>query len=148
MEDSHDFALAMLETSKSIGNDLTKPLLQSAVVMREAVSSNFDYRSGPDGMAWPERKDNKPHPLLEETGALRAAATEDGAGHIERIEGNELQFGVSPSGSSEGGIPGAGVHNFGYPEKNIPQREFLGVSEEHEEAIGEIFADWLVEEIV
>jgi hypothetical protein len=39
----------------------------------------------------------------------------------------ELATGVN-KGVREGGIPGAAVHKFGYPARNIPQREYLYAS--------------------
>jgi phage gpG-like protein len=105
----------------------------------EGVLENFANQQSPDGSAWPARKNiGDGHPLLFETGSLYDAATGGGAGHIGRVEDNTLIFGVDKSGGS-GGIPGAGVHNFGF--KNIPQREFLGMPEEQEDQCGEFIAD-------
>ncbi len=49
---------------------------------------------------------------------------------------DSLLVGVDKSGGI-GGIPGAGVHNYGYPEKNIAQREFLGLGERRLEEVND-----------
>jgi phage gpG-like protein len=114
-----------------------------APVLRQGIDEHFAARSTPAGNAWPRRKDNKPHPLLEETGTLRAAATTEGAmGHVERVEENVLTLGVDKS-VDEGGLPGARAHQEGYREGNIPPRQYLGFSEETAERSTEVVADKL-----
>lgn len=95
--------------------------------LRQGFANNFERRVGSTGMAWPPRKDSLDHPLLILSGALLAAVTGTGAGSIEVIEARELRVGVDKS-VDIGGIPGAAVHNFGFPDRNIPQREYLYAS--------------------
>ena len=127
--DSMDKMAGVLEASFPELLKAVEPLVEDAVI------ENFARQESPEGVAWPERKKlGDGHPLLVETqtegsGSLFGAATGQAGGHVSRIEGDTLIFGVDKDGGI-GGIPGAGVHNYGYPEKNIPQREFLGVSEE------------------
>jgi hypothetical protein len=45
-------------------------------------------------------------------------------------DGTELRVGVD-KGTKLGGIPGAAVHNFRYPPRNIAQREWAGIDEDH-----------------
>jgi len=116
-----------------------------APVLRQGIDQHFQQRATPGGMAWPQRKDKKPHPLLEETGTLRSAATSKGAvGHVERVEGDTLTLGVDKT-IDEGGLPGAAVHQYGYPEGNIPQRQYLGFSEETTDRSADVVADKLAE---
>ena len=110
-----------------------------------AIMENFLGSKSPDGTTWPPRKNpGDGHPLLIETGALMLAATTPGtAGHVSRVEGDSLVVGVDKDGGI-GGIPGAGVHNYGFAERNVPQREFMGIDEDTADACGEVIADKLL----
>jgi hypothetical protein len=101
------------------------------------------------GSAWPPRKDpGDGHPLLIETGALQAAATGKHAASVHRIvDRTELQLGVDPGASNEGGIPWAVTHQEGNPAVNIAQREFAGISDETADKCAEIVADHKLAEI-
>jgi len=95
------------------------------LIVQAGIVGNFAEAVGPDGARWPARVDNLPHPELVDTTALAMAATGQGPGVIKRVVGgNTIQVGVDKS-VDLGGIPGAAVHNFGYPKKGIPQREWL-----------------------
>jgi phage gpG-like protein len=39
--------------------------------VRSLISEGFEARQAPDGKAWAKRADDKPHPILEETGKMR-----------------------------------------------------------------------------
>jgi phage gpG-like protein len=153
--------------SRSIADDLTEPLELCKEPISEGISRAFDTATSPEGQAWPPRVFDAPHPLLQESGELRAAATGQGSAHIERIEGGtELLWGVDKQ-SGGGGVPGAAVHQFGatiHPvekqflrfeigdkvifatEVTIPARPYLGFSEETVGACEDIFGDWLQEQ--
>jgi phage gpG-like protein len=115
-------------------------------VVYKGIEDNFVYAETPDGVGWPDRKEiGDGHPLLVETrtegsGSLFSAATGQGGGSVKRIEGNTLIIGVDKEGGI-GGIPGAGVHNFGYPPRNVPQREFLGVHESRMDELTETLVE-------
>jgi phage gpG-like protein len=119
----------------------------------ENIVENFARQESPDGLAWPERKKvGDGHPLLVETnsegsGSLLAAATGQGGGHVSRIEGDTLVVGVDKAGGI-GGIPGAGVHNYRYPEKNIPQREYLGIGKATEDECIDLIGERAMQEMV
>jgi hypothetical protein len=124
------------------------------------IRDNFLGAHDPDGSDWPTRKDPKPavgwprggaqstpamHPLLIDTGALsEAAGTPDAPGSICEVSDATLMIGVNKDGG-EGGIPGAAVHNYGYFEKNIAQREYLGIREETAEICDGILLDKCLE---
>ena len=95
-------------------------------VIADGFQNNFAAASGPFS-SWPPRKDSKPHPLLNETGALLSATQPGQKGNVTNIGPRDLETGVDKS-VRDGGIPGAAVHNFGYPPRNIPQREYLYAS--------------------
>lgn len=120
-----------------VETDLDDPLLACAPVLQAGFGENFDRASSPDGTVWPARKSNRSRRtptgaldegLLDDTGALKAAATGEGAGGVVRVDGGRtLLVGVDKS-VDLGGLGGAAVHNFGYSPQNIPQREYLAVS--------------------
>lgn len=118
--------------------------MQEAVVtVQESFRKRFDSQSAPDGSAWPARKPpTGGWPLLNKTGALKDAATGAGAGAIAESGDKFATVGINKS-VNQGGIPGAAVHNFGFPERNIPQREFIGVEEPALLNIEEMIADEL-----
>jgi phage gpG-like protein len=39
--------------------------------VRRLITEGFEKRQAPDGKAWAKREDDKPHPILEETGKMR-----------------------------------------------------------------------------
>lgn len=108
---------------------LKGPLTQCLDILGGGFEVNFHRAEDSRGGAWPARKDNKPHPLLQETGALLGATQKGGAGNISQVEDRQLATGVDKS-VDLGGIPGAAVSNFGYPPRNIPQREYLYATED------------------
>lgn len=117
-----------------------------AAILGESFQQNFSKKQGSTGSAWPARKDKKTHPLLQETGALLGATQTGGPGHVEQIGERDLAIGVN-KGVKLGGIPGAAVHNFGYPDRNIPQREFLYASETTLDRAAAVLADGALETI-
>ncbi|MFA5752634.1 MAG: hypothetical protein WC910_06165 [Bacteroidales bacterium] len=105
-------------------------------VVKEGVSANFEGSVDPDGNPWPPRKiEGDGHPLLIQSGELKAAAT---GGHIAEVNKDELRIGVD-KGAGGGGIPGAGSHNYGYGA--VPQREFMGLNEEYLDKCQDILAE-------
>lgn len=108
-------------------------------VLLMAIDDCFLRRQNPSGTPWPGRKDSKPHPLLEESGALRAAATSQAPGHIEEITDHSATVGVEKI--ELGGLMGALAHQFGYAKGNIPKREFLGISTDAMDICAEETAD-------
>jgi phage gpG-like protein len=86
---------------------------------RDAFTSSADPITDSD---WAPRVDpGDGHPLLIDTGALLQAATGGGAGHVRVVSPREMVSGVD-----KGAVVYAAVHNFGWPDRNIPQRRYLG----------------------
>lgn len=78
--------------------------------------------------AWKQRKDRKPHPILEETGTLKRSIKREslpGKNKGVRIFTDPKAFG---SASRHQGYCYAGIHNDGLKSKNIDQRRFMGHS--------------------
>lgn len=126
------------------------PLVEELETVQEAfhdgVRDNFVFAQDAMGNGWPSRKDEGDgHPLLQENGDLLVAAT-GGPRSIVEIVGRELSIGLDASGKGIS-TAGAAVHNFGYPERNIPQREYLYASEETADNMVEVFADAATERI-
>lgn len=130
--------LAMINAALSDGSfqeTLKGPVLDE---VRGGIRENFASESGPDGESWPARKARGDgHPLLQDTGALMQAAT-GGSGNVTNVTARELSTGVD-KGVVQGGIPGAGAHQYGYGK--IPARPYLGASEQRLDAAGEAIAD-------
>lgn len=142
-ETVEQFAASMNRIGQALGTDNTDALKYSANIVRRKVADNFNDAATAGGTKWPPHapatvRRYGPHPLLILTGAMSEAATIDGAsGHVERIEPDGLDFGVSLDV-----IPYARVHQEGWPEKNIPQREYMAVSADELDDIGDALAEF------
>jgi phage gpG-like protein len=127
-------ALADGDFSTCLQQDVRPLLLQST---RDTFNSQADAQ----GNAWPERKvAGDGHPLLWESGSLLKAAAGEGAGHVSDVGQQSLEIGVDKS-VEEGGIPGAAVHQFGWPEKNIKARPYIETRDEYLDEAAEVIAD-------
>ena len=108
-------------------------------ISKGAVMHNFITGRNPDGISWPPRKDNKPHPLLILSGDLLASAVQAGAkNHFEQVADTEFKFGTD--------IVYGPVHNFGG--RRMPQREFMGIGNSTIDDCGDILADFIAGAIV
>ncbi len=86
------------------------PWGEIGIMGRESIWRTFDVESRHRYRKWKERKDNKPHPILNKSGNLRNTL------YVEP-ENNAVVIGSR--------VIYAAVHNFGFPARNIPQRKFL-----------------------
>ena len=94
------------DTSELVGDLARKSL--------EQTRRRFRRRETPDGNPWPPRKDsNEPHPLLEKSGRLLRSI------RPRALQDDEFSLGTA-------GVPYATTHQYGYAERNIPARTFLG----------------------
>lgn len=73
--------------------DLSEPLEKVAVGVWASVGRNFTRQVDDNGINWPPRKDNLPHPLLKLTLAMSTAAT-GGPGSIKQVMGRVLKLGI------------------------------------------------------
>jgi len=106
-------------------------------IIHRGHEENFATESNPDGRPWvPRKPPTGIWPILRKTGALANAATGFGGGAIAESTDTSATVGVD-KGVQDGGIPAAAAHNFGYPERNLPQREWLGVGENYIDEIEE-----------
>ncbi len=152
---AEDMPKAMEMLAQKLAGPLDGPLGAVGIVIQEGLAENFSSESGADGTIWPDRKgeDELGHPILIETGALLAAATGTGAGSIHRVaNGRTLEVGVDKS-TKIGGVPGAGVHNFGHPPFNIPynnpggNREWCYASSATADKAVVVLADTVLKEV-
>ena len=143
-----EFVQECAEAALMQPGDLPDAFADVTDIIRRGIADNFSMEQTADGIGWPARKRiGDGHPLLDDTGALKAASLGEGPGAVERIvDGCELQLGVEKI--DLGGLPGAAVHQFGYPDKNIPQREYLAMSEATIDETVEAIADHLLLGIV
>lgn len=120
----------------------TEPLGDCLPVIYQSVRDNFTSSATPDDVSWPARKiEGDGHPLLIDTGAMLQAAVGSGSGRVQEVGSFDLAVGVDGSV-----IPYAATHNFG--SKNMPSREYMGISEEHEDECERIIADFVMQEIL
>lgn len=128
---------AAIADARSIAGQLRAMPLGGAlrdcvVVVRKSIEGNFDNASEPDGPSWPPRKpqkDDDGHPLLDDTGFLKAAALGVGPGAITDVQAREAMIGIDTS-VEFGGIPGARAHEYGNPDTNLPARPYYAPTEE------------------
>lgn len=147
------FAEACEKLANLAASDLQPAFADVEQIVRMGIEDNFDNQSTADGNAWPPRK--KPgdgHPLLIESGALKAAALGRGEGSVSRIAEAtmstcELQIGVEAVPGGPGGIPGARRHQYGDTPPGIRAREFIGISDETLDFVCERVGDELLSKL-
>lgn len=129
--------------------DLTRPLGQCREEVRRSIRENFAKESGPDGSPWPPRKprpDDDGHPLLNDTGFLKAAALGLGPGGFDDVSSKAMSIGIDMS-VDLGGIAAAQAHDRGNPSTNLPQRHFFAPSDKGLDACEEIIAAFVEEAV-
>ena len=139
-----DMVQAMANLGRQLADaPLDEPLERVAARLQEGFADNFQRTADSEGNPWPERKDKRPnaptHPLLQLTTALLKSVQSD----TPDVAGRTLHVGVDGSA----GIPYARVHQFGYPPRNIAQREYLYASEDVLAECAELIADGVVDTI-
>ena len=93
-------------------------------LVHESVGVNFAAEAAPHAGAWPPRKKiGDGHPLLRDTLKLFQSAT-GGAGSVNEVSDREAATGVDRDA-----VPYAAAQNYGYPENNLPKREFEDVDD-------------------
>jgi len=138
---AEEFAADFNTLAAAFGQDMTAALQECAPLILKGIEEHFDESRTAAGEAWPARKDPGPtHPLLILEGTLKLAAT---LGQInEVIDGQTLKVGVDKDV-----VPYAGVHQFGFPEGNIAQREYLAMSDVTIGACGDVIAKHAVSQV-
>ncbi|TWT30715.1 phage virion morphogenesis protein [Blastopirellula retiformator] len=130
---------AALNTSldRMIADDFRSPLEEMLDIFHKGVEENFRSESSPDGVSWAPRKyAGDGHPLLFLTGAMFKEAMFGTLNFADKAARQIID---------REDVPYAGVHNFGFPERNIPQREFFGASEERLKEMDPVIADYGLE---
>jgi phage gpG-like protein len=107
-----DFSDACADAERFEASVFAESLNECRDVLRAGVAENF-ARQGSASGSWPPRRDQgNGHPLLNDNGTLKDAATSDGPGSVSRVvDGCELQVGVAVGES--GSLAGAAVHQYG-----------------------------------
>lgn len=105
-----------------------------ATVALRQHQQRFDRREAPDGTPWEPRRDNRGHPILEETGRLRRSM------HRVMAGGGDSVFGVGTRG-----VDYAGVHQAG--SATIPPRPFLGFGNEDLAELAITAEGWLARHV-
>jgi len=125
--------------------DLTEAMRGCNDLIRRDTARSFAGFTSPAGEAWPPHapatvKKMGEHPLEYVTGALNVAAT-GGEGSVTIIEPRSVAAGLNLDAGPPS-LKGARAQNFGYPAGHLPERRFLGLSEEGKSECGaRILAD-------
>jgi hypothetical protein len=130
------------------GASLAAPLKKCKEIVRGSIKGNFDSATAPDGGAWPKRKPwpgDDGHPLLDDTGFLKAAALGLGPGGFDEIEQRSMSIGIDTS-VDQGGIPFADVHDHGIG--RMPERHFFAATELALDECGEVIGDGMHEKLL
>ena len=116
------------------------PLLDSigALVVSQTEERIVRTKAAPDGTKWPElspdyaKRKKKGGGILELSGDLRDSLVHLVTGKTSVAIGTNLIYGAT--------------HQFGDPRRNIPQREFLGISPENEAQINGLIDEWFAQQ--
>lgn len=138
----------MAETAGRLADAPLDDALERCVgELQAGFLENFNRAEDSEGGKWPARKDPGPrHPLLQLTGALLASTQSGFPGNVTTVDGRTLTTGVDKS-VRLGGIPGAAVHQFGHPPRNIAKREYLYAAEDVLDACAKIIGDKVREKV-
>lgn len=114
-----------------------KPLIKGEVLdaVREGIAENFDQARSPDGTAWPPRKHLYPHPILVKSTAMKRSVTEEGGEGYALVDETSLTVGSD--------VEYAAFHEFGT--SKLPERSFMGVSEERLKDLDDVVADGILD---
>lgn len=132
--------------------DLSEAMTDCAHLAREDFGRNFAAQAGPHSGEWAPRKKqgsgkigdkDAGHPLEIKTGAMFLAETSDfGAGAITDIGPRGAVLAVDPDV-----IPYAAAQNYGYPKRNLPQRESFDIQDETADRMAERVADEILDRL-
>lgn len=160
-----DFPLVFQELAAQFNEfDYTGILATITEVLEAKHADHFATESGPTGERWQpwffrgiDAQDN--HPTLDVTGVLKGSLIAGRAGHVQRIHGNQLEWGTNidyarihnEGGTIVTGIPLVGRGGVVYlpagSTLNIPQREFVGLDEPVTDEITQLVAEHVIEEL-
>lgn len=116
-----------------------EPLLDrvGALLDSQAQRRIAEEKASPDGEQWPDWSDDYAatrhggHSLLMNEGDLVQSIQ-----HL--VDGYTLEHGSN--------LVYARTHQEGDPSRNIPQREFLGISDDNAREIDEVIGEWMAEQ--
>lgn len=134
-----EFVAEMDDVADVLAAPKPEVLRQLRPMVQQNIRDNFTGSHSPENLPWAARKhEGDGHPLLIDTGAMLQAAVGSegtvGKGGVVIVDSESLLLGVDGDE-----IPYAAVHNRGG--RNMPQREFMGTSDQTEIDMGEVIAD-------
>lgn len=123
-----------------------EPLRECYPIVQADIQDHFDAREGPDSI-WPPHAESTirrygVHPLLILSGQLVAAAIGEGTGHFVEYSEREMRYGVSKEIIVYAG------HDHGFPDRNIPQREYMWISDTAREQCYGIINQWIADKLI
>lgn len=126
--DGEHEVIRTLETKKSRGKNMRKPLADSSAYMQDRIQSNID-RGGAIYGKWQARKHRYSHRMLVKTGRMRR--------------------GFQESVNSKRAVISNKVSYFKYHQRgtnSIPRRRMLGINNEDERRIQKIFQAYIMKD--
>lgn len=122
---------AQLARAEAASVDLTPLMDDIGLALETTTDERFDTGRAPDGSAWPKGAKLAGKTLILD-GFLK-----NSIGDSRIVTANSVTIG-SP-------LEYARAHDQGYPEGNLPKRQFLGLGDDDPETIGELSADFLIQ---
>lgn len=130
IEGEKQLSRRLLTIPKNIDN-FKAPLFRIGGEVRGSIDTNFSQRGGLFGR-WVPRKDNKPHPLLEETGKMRRNFKQSlGPDYIEIY---------NPT-------PYFKYHQSNKPRKRLPRRVMMKIDRQRQQFIQKTFQKHIMDSI-
>lgn len=165
--DPDELANAYLRVAEELDNT-TAPLEASKIVAREDMQAHFDQEEAPGGMTWEPLTENTleeklrkgyPEDILRRRGALEDTATSEAAWDV---KGDTLFFDTSILPVDKKGRPYWYFHQVGASKTitydlggetvsfdwDLPARPFIGLSDDAQLRIIEIFDAWFDESVM
>ncbi len=130
LEGEKQLSRRLMTIPKNIG-DFKRPLFRIGGEVRGSIDQNFSGRGALFGR-WVPRKDNKPHPLLEETGKMR----------------RNFKQSIGPSYISiYNPTPYFKYHQSNKPRKRLPRRVMMKIDRQRQQFIQKEFQKHIMDAI-
>lgn len=130
LEGEKQLSRRLLTIPKDVGN-FKRPLFRIGGEVRGSIDTNFSGRGSLFGR-WVRRKDNKPHPILEETGRMRS-------NFKQRLGSDYIEI-YNPT-------PYFKYHQSNKPRKKLPRRVMMKLDNQRKIYIQKQFQQHIIEAI-
>lgn len=133
---------SQMEKLSIIDDDISRPLEESGEAVLFLLGDSFEKEESPFGEKWKPLakstvKQKKHQGILKRSGRLQNSITHRGApGNIFRISESRADLGTDV----EYGV----FHQFGTENGKLSKRSFIGIADEHNDTVLDIFFRWLI----